>query len=255
MLLKDKVAIITGGAQGIGRAIAFRFGEEGALLVLGDINEEALLQTKIDLGKLGIEVVCAKCDVTLQEDVQDLVSAASKNFGRIDILINNAGGRGNTPIRLEEIKESDWDYVMGVNLYSVFLSVQSTVPVMIRQGGGTILNMASVAARRAATLGGVAYAAAKGGVISLTRYLAMTLAPHHIRVNALAPGHIDSGSRIKRAWEILGEGKQKETLNKIILGRRGTPEEAANAALFLVSDESSYITGATIDVNGGSYMS
>jgi 3-oxoacyl-[acyl-carrier protein] reductase len=255
MLLKGKTALITGGAKGIGRAIAFRFGSEGATLILGDIDERSLATTQNDLNSLGMEVLSEECDVTKQRDIQKLVNNAIKKYGRIDILINNAGGGGNVPKIIEDIEESDWDFIMGLNLDSVFFAVQSVVPEMIKQGGGTIVNISSIAGRRGGRLGGIAYTAAKGGIISLTRHLSMTLASRNIRVCSVAPGKIASGERIKRKFMRLDKEKQQEILRKTPLGRWGTPDEVAKAVLFLASNESAYITGVTIDINGGEYVS
>lgn len=163
MSLKNKIALITGGAKGIGRAIAFRLGGEGAALVLGDIDRKALSKTQSDLGSIGVKVISSKCDVAVEKDVQDLVSVATGEHGRIDILVNNAGGTGTTPTRLEDITESDWNFVSGLNLDSVFLTIRSVVPIMVKQGGGAIVNIASIAGRRGGNLSGVAYASAKGG--------------------------------------------------------------------------------------------
>jgi NAD(P)-dependent dehydrogenase (short-subunit alcohol dehydrogenase family) len=172
----------------------------------------------------------------------------------VDILINNAGGALNTPYILQEIEEEDWNLVVDVNLKGAFLCCQAVIPEMVKQGGGAIVNISALAGHWRASLAGVQYVAAKAGVEGLTRQLAYDWGRFGIRVNAVAPTVTLTGDRVKSLWEAKSEGEKQKVLSNIPLGRLGTPEEVASVVVFLASHESSYITGITIDVNGGRYL-
>lgn len=246
MKLKDKVAIITGAAEGIGKAIAIEFVKEGAKVVVADVNLELAEKTVEELKSLGGEAIAVKADVTNPDEVNAMVSKTLERFGRIDILVNNAGISIQKP--LLEMTLEDWRRVIDINLTGVFLCTQAVARVMVQQGRGVIVNMASslgfVAIPRRA-----AYSASKAGVIGLTRELAVELAPYGIRVVGVAPGWIAT----QRVLNLAKKGVVNEEAIKMMtpMGRLGTPEEVAKVIAFLSSDEASFITGDTILIDGG----
>jgi len=246
MKLKDKVAIITGGAEGIGKATAIEFVKEGAKVVVADANLELAEKTVEELKRLGGEAIAVKVDVSNPDDVNAMVSKTLERFGRIDILFNNAGI--SIQKSLLEMTLEDWRRVIDVNLTGVFLCSQAVARVMIQQRRGVIINMASslgfVAIPRRA-----AYCASKAGVIGLTRELAVELAPYGIRVVAIAPGWIAT----QRVLNLAKRGVINEEAIKMMtpMGRLGTPEEVAKVVVFLASDDASFITGDTILIDGG----
>jgi len=239
--LRDRVAIVTGAACGLGRAIALALAEEGVRLALIDVNEKALEETATEIGDRGIPL-CA--DVSEQSSVRDAVARTSEEYGRIDILVNNAGIASVT--RVPDITQDEWDRVLAVNLRSVLLLSQAVFPIMRGQGAGAIVSMTSMAAKSGGLKIGPAYTASKAGIIGLTLSLARTGAPHGIRVNAVAPAFVESG--------IMLPEKRDEYIPLIPLGRMGTPADVAAAVLYLVSDRSSFVTGEVLDVNGGTFM-
>lgn len=248
MRLTGKVAIVTGAASGIGKAAVHRFVGEGAHVVLGDIDTDSM---RVIEAELGTAVHTVPTDVSAQRDVEHLVEAAIERFGKTDVLFSNAGIE--FPATVTEIDPSDWDRVISVNLSSVFLCAKYVLPHMIESGGGSIINTASqlglVGYRNFAV-----YNAAKGGVINLTRNMALDYAEHNVRVNAICPGPIDT-PHIERQVARLDPHSSEEVYRSIAdlvpLGRLGTAEEIANGALFLASDESSFMTGANLVVDGG----
>jgi NAD(P)-dependent dehydrogenase (short-subunit alcohol dehydrogenase family) len=195
-----------------------------------------------------------RVDVTHKVEVIHLVKEMKKLWGGVDILVNNAGGALNTPYILEEIEEKDWNLVVDVNLKGTFLCCQAVIPEMAKQECGTVVNISALAGHWRASLAGVQYTAAKAGVEGLTRQLAYDWGKFGIRVNAVAPTVILTGERVQGLWEAKSEEEKKKVLSAIPLGRLGTPEEVASVVVFLASDESSYITGITIDVSGGRYL-
>jgi len=246
MRLANKVAIVTGGSRGIGLAIARRFASEGAAVVVGDLDLEAARLAAAELEKLGVGAEAVKCDVAQIEDAELLASHALNRFGRIDILVNNAGiTRDRLLLRMSE---SDWDVVIAVNLKGAFNCTKAVAKTMLRQRSGRIINIASVVGL-IGNAGQANYAASKAGVIGLTKSLAREMAGRNITVNAIAPGFIET-----KMTEDLPESVRQAFMSRIPLGRAGTPEDVANAALFLASDESSYITGQVICVDGGMVM-
>ncbi|MFW2366873.1 MAG: SDR family NAD(P)-dependent oxidoreductase [Desulforhopalus sp.] len=252
--LEDKVAVITGSAQGMGYAIAQAFFREGAKIVITDINEEAIDSAVAQLQKEGADVVGIRMDVSNKAAVAEMVGEVVVKWGKIDILVNNAGGALFTPHRLEEIEEKDWDLVVNVNLKGAFFTCQQVIPVMVKNGGGTIINMSALAGHWKASLAGVQYTAAKAGVEGLTRQLANDWGKEKIRVNAVAPTVTMTGDRIAALWDEKGKAKQDQILSQIPLRRLSEPEEIASTIVFLASNESSYITGITLDVCGGRYL-
>jgi len=252
--LKDKVAVITGSAQGMGYAIAYALFHEGAKIVITDINEEAIGKTVAQFQKEGADVLGIRMDVSSNAAVAEMVGKVVSQWGKIDVLVNNAGGALFTPHRLEEIEEKDWDLVLNVNLKGAFFTCQYIIPVMVKNGGGAIINMSALAGHWKASLAGVQYTAAKAGVEGLTRQLANDWGKDKIRVNAVAPTVTMTGDRIASLWEQKGKAKQDQILNQIPLRRLSEPAEIASTVVFLASDESSYITGITLDVCGGRYL-
>ncbi len=252
--LLDRTAIVTGAGRGMGLAIAKALFNEGARVTLIDIDEKGVVEAARQLDEKDDRVLGKRVNVTDRAEIQDLVKEMKAHWGGIDILVNNAGGALDTPYRLEEIEEKDWNLVVDVNLKGAFLCCQAVIPEMGRQGKGSIVNISALAGHWRASLAGVQYTAAKAGVEGLTRQLAYDWGKSGIRVNAVAPTVTLTGERVQGLWEAKGEEEKKKVLSAIPLRRLGTPEEVASVVVFLASDESSYITGITIDVNGGRYL-
>ncbi len=251
--LHARVALITGAGMGIGRAVALRFAEEGALLALIDRDAEALHATAEAARGLGARVIAVVADATEAAAADGLASSALDAFGRIDLLVNNVGG--GKPGRIWELSVDDWDEVMRLNLRSTFLFTRAVVPHMIERRSGRIVCLSSGA--RNGTIwnsyyaGASAYSTAKAGIHGFVRDMAIELAEHQVTINAVAPGPIDTelaGPYLRRMDEA---GLPYAPSLMTPLGRLGTPREVADAVLFLASDESSYITGITLDVLGG----
>ncbi|MFL5155759.1 MAG: SDR family NAD(P)-dependent oxidoreductase [Microvirga sp.] len=244
MRLKDKVAVVTGAAQGIGLAIAERFAREGAKVAIGDINVE---KGEAAAAKLGAGALFHQADVGYRDQAEGLIARAVAAFGRLDILVNNAGITHNADFL--DLAEEDYDRVLRTNLKSVFLCGQAAARRMVAQGGGgTIINMASVNARLAIP-NQVPYGASKGAINQLTRVMAVGLAPHRIRVNAIGPGTIMTD--LARDSVLRNETATRMVMSRTPIGRFGEPDEVASVALFLASDDASYITGQTIYPDGG----
>ena len=252
--LRDKNAIVTGSARGMGFAIAKALYQEGSRVAILDIDEKGAVEAAKQLDGKQDRVIGRKIDVTKKFDVHLFIQEMKRLWGSIDILVNNAGGALNTPYLLEEIQEKDWNLVVDVNLKGAFLCCQAVIPEMVKQRGGVIVNISALAGHWRASLAGVQYTAAKAGVEGLTRQLAYDWGKAGIRVNAVAPTVTITGDRIQSLWDNKGEEEKKKVLSNIPLGRLGTPEEVASVVVFLASDESSYITGITIDVSGGRYL-
>jgi 3-oxoacyl-[acyl-carrier protein] reductase len=254
MRLKEKVAIITGSAGGLGKTIALTLAGEGAFIAVIDINQEEIERTVNEIKALGSKCMGFMCDISKQAQVEKVMKEVIEKWNSIDILVNNAGGALHTKVKFEEVTEKDWDIVMNVNLKGAFFCCQATVPYMIKQGGGRIINISALAGRATASLAGIQYTSAKAGIGGLTRHLAKEMGKHNIYVNAVAPGITLSGARVEALWNEKSEEEKSKVLDSIPLGRLGKPQDVANVVLFLASDEASYITGATIDSNGGRWM-
>ena len=256
MKLKDKVALITGAGAGIGRAIALRFAQEGASVTVADCDRSAYASGSITVQMIheaGGEANFVHSDVSRAADTEQMVKVTIDTYGKLDILVNNAGIWMLKP--LTEVTEEEWDTLMAINMKGVFLGSKYAIPEMIKQGGGVIINMSSVAGYRGAALA-TAYCASKGGVLLLTRAMAAELKPVNIRVNALNPSIIDDGmgQQLLKDYQTMGKALGTTGMSERILasqGRLGTPEEVASAALFLASDEAAFITGHGLSVDGG----
>ena len=252
--LIDTRAIITGAARGMGLAIAEALYREGARTVLVDVDEKGVMEAARHLDSGQGRAIGKKVDVTNKADVRALVEEVKERWAGIDLLVNNAGGALNTPHRLEEIEDEDWDLVIDVNLKGAFLCSQAVIPEMAKQGRGVIVNMSALAGHWRASLAGVQYTAAKAGIEGLTRQLAYDWGKSGVRVNAVAPTVTLTGDRIQGLWDAKSEAEKKKVLSEIPLGRLCTMQDVASTVIFLASDESSYITGITIDVSGGRYL-
>lgn len=243
MNLKDKVAIVTGGARGIGREICLSFAKEGANIAVCDVNAEALSQIEKEIQALDRDVFSQIVDVTNPEQVELFVQNTVNKFSRIDILVNNAGiTRDGFLMRMAL---EDWDTVLNVNLRSAFCLTKAVSKYMMKQRDGRIINMASIIGL-IGNAGQANYAASKGGLIAFTKSVAKELAPRNIRVNAIAPGFIQTDMTAK-----LPEEVKNQMMSQIPLAKFGTTEDVAKACVFLASDASSYITGQVLSVNGG----
>lgn len=242
MRLTQKVAIVTGAAQGIGLACATRFVQEGAKVMLADINQAA---GSAAVGQLGASAAFCHADVSVKSDVDALIAATLAAFGRIDILVNNAGITHAADFL--DLTEEDFDRVLRVNLKSMFLCGQAAARVMVRQGSGSIINMSSVNAVLAIP-NQVPYVVSKGGINQLTKVMAVGLAQYGVRVNAIGPGTIMT--ELAKQAVMSSEDARKKILSRTPLGRCGEPEEIASIAAFLASEDSSYMSGQTIYADG-----
>ena len=245
--LADRVALVTGGARGIGLACARELSRAGAAVVIADVlaqEAEAAVRSIVE-GRGRAAAVPA--DLSRTREIPRIVGQPAGVFGRLDILVNNAGILSEVPT--EALTEEQWDRLMSINLKAVFFVAQAALPWMVRQGGGAIVSLSSLAARVGGIVSAADYAISKAGVIGLTRTLARQYGPNGIRVNAVAPGPIMT--EMIRHWP---EDVRREFVARIPLRRLGTPEDVARVVVFLAGPESAYLTGATIDVNGGLYM-
>nr|WP_181460752.1 3-oxoacyl-[acyl-carrier-protein] reductase [Brevibacillus laterosporus] len=246
-MIEGKVALITGASRGIGRAIALKYAEAGANIIVNYSGNEAKAQeTVADIEKLGREAIMIRANVGNTEEAENMVKEALERFGKIDILVNNAGiTRDNLLMRM---KESEWDDVINVNLKGVFNMTKALTRPMMKQRSGSMINITSVVGVLG-NAGQANYVAAKAGVIGLTKTTARELASRNIKVNAIAPGFVDTDMT-----DVLPEDVKGGILAQIPFNRLGSADEIANVALFLASDASSYMTGQTLHVDGGMYM-
>jgi len=251
--LTGKVAVVTGGAAGIGLAISYRLAEAGAGLLIVDADGEKAEQAVQELKTRGYRASSRRCDVSREEEVRDMVGAAVEEMGGIDILVNNAGIYPRIP--LAQMTGDDFDRVVSVNLKGTFLCSREVSQRMIAQGrGGCIINIASIDAIHPSTEGLSAYDASKGGVLTLTKSLARELGPYDIRVNVVAPGAVMTGgvrSLLAGASADLGKAQLKAFLSRMPLGRLGEADDIGRVVLFLASDLASYMTGSLVVVDGG----
>jgi NAD(P)-dependent dehydrogenase (short-subunit alcohol dehydrogenase family) len=253
--LKNRVAIVTGSGQGMGLAIAHACAREGAKIVITDINDQTITAAVEKIKQEDhADAIGIKMDVTNKSQVEKTVKQVLDIWGHIDLLVNNAGGALNTPHKLAEIEEKHWELVMNVNLKGAFLCCQQVIPGMERQGKGVIVNVSALAGHWRASLAGVHYTAAKAGIEGLTRQLAYDFGPSGIRVNAVAPTVTMTGDRIKGLWDAKGQEEKERIFSQIPLRRLSTLQEIGAGVVFLASDESSYITGITLDICGGRYL-
>ena len=244
--LQGRIALVTGAAQGIGRAIADELAAAGAVLALVDMNEAKLAEAAAELKAGGATAEGFTINVSNQESIEAGAKAVLERFGKVEILVNNAGiTRDNLMLRM---KRAEWDSVLGINLTGAFLVTQALLSPMLKNRWGRIVNIASVVGR-AGQAGQVNYAASKAGLVGFTRSLAREVASRGITVNAVAPGFIETPMTA-----VLTEEQTKAMLATVPLGRRGTPKDVAQAVKFLASDAASYITGHVLDVNGGMFM-
>ena len=244
-----KVVIVTGAAHGFGRAIALGFSERGAQVHACDVNDAGLAETA-SLG--GARIATHLLDVGDRSAVQAAVGAIAASQGRIDVLVNNAGGvQGQVGRPIEQISEPDWQSIFDVNLSGAFFMSQAVAPVMKRQGEGRIVNISSGAGLGISLTGIQAYASAKAGQIGLTRQLAHELGPFGITVNNVAPGFVRSNPTTERQWEAMGEAGQKRLIGNIALKRLGKPQDIAAMVMFFACEHAGWITGQVISVDGG----
>jgi len=246
-MLKGKVAIITGSGRGIGKAIALKLAENGADIVINDIpGSDYADETKKEIEALGVRAIVVRGDVRNKDDVDNLINKTVEAFGKIDILVNNAGiTRDGLMIRMSE---EDWDMVLDINLKGAFNCIKAAARPMMKQRSGSIINIASVVGVMG-NAGQANYTASKAGLIGLTKTVAKEFSSRNIRANAVAPGFIES-----HMTDVLPEEVKKQYFDAIPLSKFGTTEDVAKAVLFLASDLSSYVTGQTINVDGGLVM-
>ncbi|MDE2788075.1 MAG: glucose 1-dehydrogenase [Chloroflexota bacterium] len=246
MRLEGKVAIITGGARGQGATEARMFAQEGARVVIGDIRDELGMQVEAEIRELGGEAVYLHLDVTSDDDRQRAIETAEQRFGKVDVLVNNAAIVLRKDI--EETTGEDWDNIMEINAKGVFLGTKAVIPAMRRAGGGSIINISSISGL--VSIGPPAYIATKGAVRLFTKSTAIQYASENIRANSIHPGSVDTDMR----REGLGSQTDEEIqarVDNIPLGRVGTTEDISYGALFLASDESSFMTGSELVIDGG----
>lgn len=246
---KDTFGIVTGAASGIGRAAALHLARMGASLTLVDVDKALLRSVASEIESLGApKPLVEKVDVSSEVEVKSGVENTLAAFGRIDFLVTSAGILRRT--KFAEMPVAEWDLMMGVNLRGTFLCCHAVVPIMLKQGGGVIVNVASLAGRTASVLGGAHYTAAKHGVVGLTRHIARELGPSNIRVNAFCPG--------ATLTPLVQRATPQEELDRVAAGmpirRWSKPEEQARVIAFLLSDDSCFMTGACVDSNGGAVM-
>ncbi|MFN8349596.1 MAG: glucose 1-dehydrogenase [Spirosomataceae bacterium] len=248
MRLKDKVSLVTGGSSGIGRETALLFAQEGASVVVADVNDTAGQDTAALIQNQGGKAVYVRADVSKATDCENMVAVAEQTFGKLHIVFNNAGIMHSDDDNAVTTEESVWDLTMSINVKGVFFGCKYAIPALRRAGGGSIINTASFVALLGAATPQIAYTASKGAVLSMSRELAVIHARENIRVNALCPGPL----RTELLMKFLNtEEKKQRRLVHIPMGRFGEAKEMAYAALFLASDESSYVTGTEFVVDGG----
>ncbi len=249
MRLEGKVALITGAGSGMGRLAAQVFAREGARLILGDVSQDAGEAAAAEVECAGGKAVFVAADVARERDVETLVRRGIEAFGRLDVLYNNAGIFPADDGSVVDVAEEVWDRVMAVNLKGIYLCCKHAIPDMLRGGGGSIINVASFVALVGCTVPQDAYTASKGGVIALTKSLAVQFGPKRVRTNAIAPGPIETP--LLMSWLLTNPAEKSKRLDRIPAGRFGKPEDIVNMALYLASDESAWVNGAVMVVDGG----
>lgn len=246
--LSGKTAIITGAGQGMGRSVAHALATRGARLVINDLNPESARKTAADLTAMGSDAVAIPGNVVNRDVVQQMVTTTMDTFGSVDILVNSAGVL--YPTKVKDIAESEWDLVIDVNMKGTFLCSQSVLKPMTAGGWGRIINFSSTAGKNVSTVGGAHYTAAKAGILGFTRHLAKEVASDGITVNAICPGLFDT-EMVRTTISDSGIRKYEKSFP---ISRLGQPEEVAELVAFIVSDRAAYITGASLDINGGDLM-
>jgi NAD(P)-dependent dehydrogenase (short-subunit alcohol dehydrogenase family) len=248
-MLKSKIAIVTGGASGIGAACALKFAKEGAIVVVADINDEDGRRLVREITSNGGSASYAHVDVTLSVDIEHMVEDTIEKYGRIDILLNNVGI--NPVGTVLETSPEVWDNVMRVNLRSAFLGCKNVIPAMMRTGGGAIINMGSVSGLEAGPVSQAAYEASKAGIIALTKSVAQDFGSKNVRANCICPGGTATPLLKKFMEESMNADERQAWMGIVPMGRFAEPSEIAAVAAFLASDEASYVTGTTVVVDGG----
>ncbi len=245
--LKAKIAVVTGGARGIGKAISWALAKEDAHVIVCDIDYELAQNTVNDIKDQGFDASALKMDVSSGEEVKRTFKNILNKFTKVDILVNNAGICPLTSI--EDITEEEWDRVMSVNLKGTFLCSQAVMQPMISQRWGKIVNITSISGKMGGILVGAHYSASKAGIICFTKSLAIKMAPYRVNVNAVAPGPMKVGMS-----ETFPAKRKEQLIRSIPFGELGDPEDVAKTVLFLVSESARYITGEIVDINGGLLM-
>ena len=248
MEFDGRVAIVTGAGRGMGRAVAKRLASGGAAVVVNDLHSEDAQRVADELKTAGTAALAVEGDVTNMADVRRMVNLSTDAFGAVHILINNAGVLRPTPVI--DIEEDEWDFVVGVNLKGTYLCSRAVLPAMRSQGWGRIVNFSSTAGKNVSTVGGAHYTAAKAGILGFTRHLAKEEAGFGITVNSVCPGLIDT----EMVRETISDDRADAYAASFPIQRLGQPEEVAELVAFLASDRASYITGASLDINGGDLM-
>jgi NAD(P)-dependent dehydrogenase (short-subunit alcohol dehydrogenase family) len=251
-MLEDKVAIVTGGSRGIGKAIAELFARQGARLCVTGLNKSRLDAFIGTLKEGKVDSIGVVANAASEGEVGEMVGKTVETFGKVDILVNNAGG-GSPLVSMEDIDLGEWERIIRNNLTATYICCKAVIPHMKEQKGGKIVNVSSVSGRFFSQLSGANYVAAKAGIQGLTRQLAKELGPFNITVNAVAPGTTLT-ERVEKKWLSRTQDYRDRILSLIPLGHLAKPEDVAGPVLFLASSLSDYVTGVTLDVNGGFYM-
>jgi NAD(P)-dependent dehydrogenase (short-subunit alcohol dehydrogenase family) len=246
--MRGRTALVTGAGQGMGRMAALTLARRGARIVINDTDQQAIEEVVAQLQAEGAEAMGVRANVAMRDEVRAMVAAAIKRFGTLDILVNNAGVL--RPTAVIDMDEAEWDFVVGVNLKGTFLCSQAVLSAMQAAGWGRIINFSSTAGKNISTLGGAHYTAAKAGILGFTRHLARETARYGITVNAVCPGLIDT----EMVRSTISEERLRAYAESYPIPRLGLPEEVAELVAFLASDRAAYITGASLDINGGDLM-
>ncbi len=249
MRLKDKVAIITGAGSGMGRVAALRFAAEGSLVVVADSQPAAAEETVRKIRAAGGEASAVAADVSVESDAKSMIERAIEEYGRIDVLYNNAGIMPEADHSVVDTPVEAWDQVMAVNVRGVFLGCKYAIPRMVERHAGSIINVSSFVAILGCSVPQDAYTASKGAVLALTRSLAVQFAPHGVRTNAILPGPVETP--LLMDWLLKDEAAKKLRLARNPTGRFGKPDEVASLAVYLASDESAWTNGASLVIDGG----